>query len=159
MNYIDILILLFLLWGAVRGFLRGLITGVATLAGLLLGIWAAVRYASSTEGLLRDFLGLSSRYAPWVAMAVTFVLVVAGVYVVGRLLTRLAGMLALGLVNKFLGALLGLLKYFVVVCACLLLLNGLDEKLHLLSGETKQKSVLFYPMLHRAQEMYRLIRG
>ena len=37
MNYIDIVILLFLLYGAFRGFSKGLIIEVATLAGLILG--------------------------------------------------------------------------------------------------------------------------
>lgn len=37
MNYIDIVILLFLLYGAFRGFSKGLIIEVATLAGLIIG--------------------------------------------------------------------------------------------------------------------------
>ena len=39
MNYIDIVILLFLLYGAFRGFSKGLIIEVATLAGLILGVY------------------------------------------------------------------------------------------------------------------------
>ena len=49
MSYIDIIILLFLLYGAYRGFSRGLIVEVATLAGLVLGVYMAVRYSSYTE--------------------------------------------------------------------------------------------------------------
>ena len=41
MNYIDIVILLFLLYGAFRGFSKGLIIEVATLAGLILGVFIA----------------------------------------------------------------------------------------------------------------------
>ncbi len=76
MSYIDIIILLFLLYGAYRGFSRGLIVEVATLAGLVLGVYMAVRYSSYTENFLRDFLNFSSRYISYVALAVTFILVV-----------------------------------------------------------------------------------
>ena len=49
MNYIDIVILLFLLYGAFRGFSKGLIIEVATLAGLILGVFIAIRYSRSEE--------------------------------------------------------------------------------------------------------------
>ena len=50
MNYIDIVILLFLLYGAFRGFSKGLIIEVATLAGLILGVFIAIRYSPFTKG-------------------------------------------------------------------------------------------------------------
>ena len=62
MNYIDIVILLFLLYGAFRGFSKGLIIEVATLAGLILGVFIAIRYSPFTEGILKDFLNITSRY-------------------------------------------------------------------------------------------------
>ena len=58
MNYIDIVILLFLLYGAFRGFSKGLIIEVATLAGLILGVFIAIRYSPFTEGILKDFLNI-----------------------------------------------------------------------------------------------------
>ena len=64
MNYIDIVILLFLLYGAFRGFSKGLIIEVATLAGLILGVFIAIRYSPFTEGILKDFLNITSRYFP-----------------------------------------------------------------------------------------------
>ena len=60
MNYIDIVILLFLLYGAFRGFSKGLIIEVATLAGLILGVFIAIRYSPFTEGILKDFLNITS---------------------------------------------------------------------------------------------------
>lgn len=67
MNYIDIVILLFLLYGAFRGFSKGLIIEVATLAGLILGVFIAIRYSPFTEGILKDFLNITSRYLSYIA--------------------------------------------------------------------------------------------
>ena len=110
MNYIDIVILLFLLYGAFRGFSKGLIIEVATLAGLILGVFIAIRYSPFTEGILKDFLNITSRYLSYIALAVTFLLVVIVVYLLGKMLTRLVDIISLGLVNKLLGTLLGIAK-------------------------------------------------
>ena len=137
MNYIDIVILLFLLYGAFRGFSKGLIIEVATLAGLILGVFIAIRYSPFTEGILKDFLNITSRYLSYIALAVTFLLVVIAVYLLGKMLTRLVDIISLGLVNKLLGTLLGIAKYFIMVCVLLMIVDALNDKFHFISEETR----------------------
>ena len=45
MYYIDIIIILILLIGAIMGFMKGLLIEVATLAALVAGVYAAIRYS------------------------------------------------------------------------------------------------------------------
>ena len=113
-NYIDIIVLLFLLWGAYRGFSKGLIIEVATLLGLVFGVYVAIKYSSYTEDILVDFLNISSRYISYIALAVTFVLVAIVVYIIGKLLTKLIDIISLGLINKLLGTILGLLSILLL---------------------------------------------
>lgn len=157
-NYIDIIVLLFLLWGAYRGFSKGLIIEVATLLGLVFGVYVAIKYSSYTEDILVDFLNISSRYISYIALAVTFVLVAIVVYIIGKLLTKLIDIISLGLINKLLGTILGVAKYFVVVCVLLMVIDALNIKFQFLSEETQQKSLLFYPFLNFAQKIYNSIR-
>mgnify|MGYP000534398377 FL=1 len=138
MNYIDVVILLFLLYGAFRGFSKGLIIEVATLAGLILGVFIAIRYSPFTEGILKDFLNITSRYLSYIALAVTFLLVVIVVYLLGKMLTRLVDIISLGLVNKLLGTLLGIAKYFIMVCVLLMIVDALNDKFHFISEETRE---------------------
>ncbi len=158
MSFIDIIIILFLLWGAIEGFFRGLIIEVATWAGMVLGVYLAIRYSPYTEGILRDFLNVTSRYIAYIALAVTFVVVVVGVYVMGKALTKLVNVLALGWVNKLTGSVFGVLKYVVIVCVLLLILDAVNSKFEFLSEETLQKSKLFYPFLKFAHNIYNSIR-
>ena len=152
MNYIDIIILLFLLFGAFRGFSKGLIIEVATLAGLVLGVYLAINYSPYTEGILRDFLNVSvaPRYLSYLALAVTFIVVVVAVFIIGKLLTKLIDIISLGLLNKLLGTVLGIVKYFIIVCVLLLIVDALNEKFQFISEETRQKSLLFGPFLNFA---------
>ena len=158
MNYIDIVILLFLLYGAFRGFSKGLIIEVATLAGLILGVFIAIRYSPFTEGISKDFLNITSRYLSYIALAVTFLLVVIVVYLLGKMLTRLVNIISLGLVNKLLGTLLGIAKYFIMVCVLLMIVDALNDKLHFISEETRENGLLFDPFHNFAQQMYNTIR-
>ena len=137
MNYIDIVILLFLLYGAFRGFSKGLIIEVATLAGLISGAFIAIRYSPFTEGILKDFLNITSRYLSYIALAVTFLLVVIAVYLLGKMLTRLVDIISLGLVNKLLGTLLGIAKYFIMVCVLLMIVDALNDEFRCI-GERSQ---------------------
>lgn len=158
MNYVDILILLFLLWGAFRGFSKGFIIEVATLVGLTLGVFFAIKYSSYAENFLRDFLNISSKYLSYIALTVTFLLVVIVVYLFGKMLTKVVDMIALGLMNKLFGTVLGGIKYFIIVCVLLMIVDALDDKFHFISEETKNKSFLFYPFLNFAQKMYNWVR-
>jgi len=157
-NCIDIIILFFLLYGAYRGFSKGLIVEIATLAGLMLGVYLAISYSSYTEGILQDFLNISSRYISYLALAVTFVVVVLIVYIIGKLLTKLIDIISLGLINKLLGTVLGGMKYFIIVCVLLLIVDALNDKFQFIGEETRQKSLLFYPFLNFAQRIYNAVR-
>lgn len=157
-NYIDTIILLFLLYGAFRGFSKGLVIEIATLAGMVLGVYMAIKYSSYTEGILRDFLNVSSRYISYIALAITFIVVAVVVYIIGKLLTKIIDIISLGLVNKLLGTVLGIAKYFVIVCVLLMIMDALNEKFQFLSEEARQKSLLLNPFLDFAQKMYNSVR-
>ena len=75
-NYIDVIILLPLVYGAYKGFSLGLIVEMSTLFALVLGVFISLRYAVNVEGFLKDFVALPESYAYYIAFAVTFLLVI-----------------------------------------------------------------------------------
>ena len=158
MNYIDIIILIFLVWGAIRGYLKGLILEVTTLIGLVLGGYFAIEYSTYTEGILIDFFNISSRYITYVALGITFMLVALVTFIIGKLLTRFVNFILLGLINKLFGSVFGIIKYMLIVLVLLLLVNALNEKFQFLAEETRQESLLYQPFLNFAQKIYNSIR-
>lgn len=158
MNYIDIIILLILVYGAVRGFFKGLIVEVFTLLGLVLGIFLAMKYSVYAENVLRDFLNVSEPYLHPVGLAVTFLLVAVVTYLLGKMLTKLVDVIALGIPNKLLGMVFGVLKYFVLICFVLMITDSLNETFGFLKAETQEKSIFYRPFLNFATSMYNQIR-
>ena len=53
---------------------------------------------------------------------------------------------------------LGIVKYFIIVCVLLLIVDALNEKFQFISEETRQKSLLFGPFLNFATQIYNAIR-
>lgn len=158
MNYIDIIILLILVYGAARGFFKGLIVEVFTLLGLVLGVFLAMKYSVYAENVLRDFLNVSESYLHPVGLAVTFLLVAVVTYLLGKMLTKLVDVIALGIPNKLLGMLFGVLKYFVLICFVLMITDSLNETFGFLKAETQEKSIFYRPFLNFATSMYNQIR-
>ena len=46
MNYLDIIIIIPLIWGAYKGFRKGFIIEIASLIALILGIWGGINFSS-----------------------------------------------------------------------------------------------------------------
>lgn len=159
MNYIDIIIILFLIFGAIRGFFKGFIIGVTTLAGLVLGVFLAMRCSSYTENILRDFLNVSPEYLRPVGWCVTFLLVVIVSYLLGKMCTKLMDAVSLGMANKIAGMMLGLVKYFVIACVLLMIVDALNNTFGFIDPESREKSVFYHPFLNFANSIYDKIRN
>ena len=135
-NYIDVIILLPLVYGAYKGFSQGLIVEMSTLFALVLGVFISLRYAVNVEGFLKDFVALPESYAYYIAFAVTFLLV------------------SLGLFNKLFGIVMGVLKAAIVVCVVLFIVNALDVRYDFISAKTKSDSLLYKPFVNFANGVY-----
>jgi membrane protein required for colicin V production len=105
------IVLVSVLFGAIRGFLRESIA----LLGWLVGLWMAWRYAA----LVQPYLGGLLRDTPlqiWVARLVVLIAVVACAWLVGSLLGYIVQRSGLTLgVDRILGAVFGLVRGAVIV--------------------------------------------
>src|SRR5450432_1806494 len=110
----DVLILLVLLGSTAIGLLRGFVREAASLVFWIIAIWAAWKFGPGIEphlgGLLAD-----PNVAPWVGRLVILVLVLLIGWVVGMLLSYFTRSLGLGVMDRVLGLLFGLLRGLVLM--------------------------------------------
>jgi len=141
------IVLVSVLFGAIRGFLRESIA----LLGWLVGLWMAWRYAS----LLQPYLGGLLRDTPlqlWVAR----IAVLSGVVICAWLLASLLGYvvqrsgLTLG-VDRILGGVFGLVRGAVIIGFVVMLAEAAD-----LPGEPWWKASKLLPL---GREMASVLRG
>lgn len=146
MTAIDIVILIVLGAGAIVGFTKGFLKQLAGLLGLVAGLLIAkALYATVAE---RFFLPLTDSLT--VAQGIAFVVIWLAVPLVflllATLLTKAMEAVALGWVNRLLGAGLGLLKSALLVSLLICVVEYIDSDNTLLKRTKKQESVLYYPM-------------
>ena len=113
MNYVDIILVVPLLWGAYKGFKKGLVIELISLIALALGIWGAVHFSDFASNLLSD--SIDQKYLSLTAFMVTFITIVVLVYFIGKLMEKVVDIVQLKFVNKLLGACFGLLKFGLII--------------------------------------------
>ncbi|TVR42149.1 MAG: CvpA family protein [Cryomorphaceae bacterium] len=146
MSYIDLLILVPLLWGAVRGFMKGFIVSVGSLVALALGIYGAIVFSDQLGLYLQREHGMEGPFMPVVAFSLVFLAIVVGVYFLARIIQKTVEMAALGLVNKLAGSLFGIMKAVLICSVVILLLEKIHFYVPFLPEEQIQNSFVYQPV-------------
>ncbi len=144
MNYFDIVVGLILAFALFKGFKNGLIIELASLIALVLGLLGAIKFSDITAQFLSQYI--QSDYIGLMAFIATFILIVIGVHLVAKVVDKLVSAIALGPVNRILGALFSLLKYAFILSVLVAVINGFDRDSKLLSKDMKAKSFLYQPI-------------
>jgi membrane protein required for colicin V production len=119
MNLADLLIIVVLLISVVSAFAKGFLVEVFSLAGVILGLFiAAANYGAIAPWILH--LVPNVEVADLIAFLLIALLVMVLAGLVGRLLRGLLHGVGLGIVDRLLGAVFGLLKGCVVVTLVLM---------------------------------------
>jgi membrane protein required for colicin V production len=119
MNWLDFVILILLIFSVIGGIANGLIKSVFSFVGLIIGIVLAGRFYLS----LADHLGFISneKAAQIVAFVIIFLIVSIIAGILGWLFTKIIGATPLGIFNRLLGGLFGLIAGALTIGAILAL--------------------------------------
>lgn len=144
MNVIDIIIIVILLFAAVRGFMTGLFASIASLVAIIAGVFCAIHFSYYAENALNNsVLEWSHQTNKIVAFVVTFLVVVLTIIFIGKLLTKLADITALGLLNKILGGIFGALKWSFILSVIFLLFDKFNSTIPFVDKKTLDESVFY----------------
>ncbi|MGA8854129.1 MAG: CvpA family protein [Christiangramia sp.] len=146
MNTVDIILSLVLLYGLVRGFFRGLLTELASLIGIVAGIYGAVHLSHFVGNFLTTYVEWKVQYINLISFAITFVLIVFLVSLAGKMLTKIAAFAALGIVNKLLGGVFGLIKSAFVASVIIMFFKATNERIEIVEDQTLEDSILYEPV-------------
>lgn len=151
MNLIDVFIGVILLLGFYSGFRKGLIVELTSLLGLILGVFGAY-YISKHHGLfIGQWLEWDDEYLRITTFLLSFILIIIMVSLIGKLITKLMDIVALGTINQILGGLFGFLKFALLISILLLLFNIINTEVKLVQQKTLDESFT-YPILNGLSE-------
>ena len=146
MNYIDIIIIIPLLWGLYKGFSKGLIIEAATLIAFGLAVWGGIKFHDFLSVWMRDSLGWTSKYLPVISFALIFIGILVLVFFIAKLIERFVKAVSLGFLNKLGGAIFGMLKFGLLMSMIIFFLEAINKTVSLIPDETKKSSLLYEPI-------------
>jgi len=122
MSAFDILLLIPLGIGAVKGFRRGLVLEVASLLAFVLGAVGGLMLLNDAIPLVRHYVGEAFGLLPLVAFLLVFMAVAWGVHLLGSFVKKAVHLTPLGVLDNLGGGAVGVLKW---VLGLSLLLHGI----------------------------------
>jgi membrane protein required for colicin V production len=146
MEILDIILAVVLLYGLVMGVSKGLFVEAASLVSLVVGVYGAIKFSHFTADFLKTRVSWNEKTLALAAFAITFVIIIVVIALLGKLFTKLADAAALGIVNKLLGGAFGLIKVGLIMSIVLIVFTHLNNTMTFVKQETLDKSILFKPV-------------
>tara|TARA_B100000902_G_C27101589_1_gene809070 strand:+ start:299 stop:835 length:537 start_codon:yes stop_codon:yes gene_type:complete len=123
MNYVDIIISILLLYGLIKGFSNGIIKEITNTLSIFLAIYIGIHFSTLVEPYLQsDLLSNYERTIPLIAFLIVFIVILIIIKSIGGFIDRLAKLLALGIISRFLGAIFGVFKIMIIFSGILFFL-------------------------------------
>ncbi len=111
---IDILFLIFVAIAVFKGFQRGLVVAVFSIAGLIIGLAAALKLSTIVAAWIGQSTNISTKWLPLIAFIAVFFVVVLLVRWGAALVEKAVELAFLGWVNKIGGIIIYLLLYTIL---------------------------------------------
>jgi len=146
MSGIDIVLAALILFGLIRGIMKGLFVEVASLVALIAGVYGAIHFSNYAAEFLQSKVDWNKKAINATAFAITFVIIVFSIALVGKALTKLADFAALGIINKLLGGIFGGLKIALILSVLLFIFDKMNKTIPFADEKTLNKSMLYQPV-------------
>jgi len=147
MNFIDILIIVPLIYAGYKGFKHGMVIEVFTLLALFVGLYAGIHFSDFIAEFLKNSFSWDSEYLPIISFTLVFLGVGAMVYFAGKMIEQMVKVVHLTPLNKFFGVFFGVLKMLYIVSVVLVIAESYDEKGNFFPEEKKESSLLYKPVV------------
>ncbi len=128
MNWVDVIVLIVLFIGLVKGLTNGFVRGLFGLAALVLGIMLAAGNYERVNELVMSRLPMSAEMQMILSFLIVFVVVLILVSIVGRIISKALKVASLGWLDRLAGGALGLFMscLFVGVVLLLVVMAGFE---------------------------------
>lgn len=157
MIVVDLIIAVLLGCALFKGIKNGLVVSVISLIALIVGIYISLRFSFFTRNFLTENTQWNPNTLTIAAFFITFVIVLILLYFLGKAVTKLAESLALGFVNKILGAVFEGIKMLLIISVFLNLFQKINFNNLIVSKETLDGSIFYEPIEMVSKKIFPLM--
>ena len=147
MNFIDIIISVFVLLFAYKGLKRGLIKELTSLLSLIVGVYIAINFSFFLEDYLYKSLSKYDKFVSVISFILVFLTVFLSFKIAGFLIKKMVKSLQLGFLDKLFGLLFGVSKIALILSILLFEIQHLSNTFgNIIPKKEIKKSVLYEPI-------------
>jgi membrane protein required for colicin V production len=145
-SYLDLILLIPIGLAIWKGWKNGFVMEVFSMLALFAGIYAGVHFSDWMASFLSEKMDVKSENLPIVSFVVVFLLVLVGLFFLGKLITKTVSAGGAEKWNQLGGAFFSLTKTLLFLSVCFVLFNALDRKYSWLPNQQKEKSYFYEPI-------------
>lgn len=143
MNLLDIILLVLLIPGTIRGISKGFLEQAISLVGVVLAVYLAYHFSEPVCVWLDKYINVSETVLHVIGFAVMLLGVLMAVMIIAKLFTRVADMASLGWFNRVLGFIFSLAVSAVIISVLIILFDTVNTKFELVKTPVLNDSVLY----------------
>lgn len=146
MNYLDIILLIPLVYGLIQGIRHGIVKELSTFLALLVAIFVAKGWAQELSIIVNSILEIKMEVSVVIAYILIFIVVFILAALLANLCTKLLKAIMLNGVNRFFGSLFGILKYAFAISLIINVLLLAKPVFNIEKYKVVQSSVCYRPL-------------
>ena len=148
MIYIDLIVIVVLLYAFLKGFSNGLVNELASFLGLLIGAIISYSFSDDLSKIIDDYIEIDGQILNILSFILLFILTSFLFTIAGKYMTKLIKYISLGTINRLLGGIFSSLKFLIIIVSISMVINYFSELLaiEIIPSEQKNKSTV-YPIL------------
>ena len=152
MSYLDLFFGLIIAWGAYSGFSKGLIKELASIVGVIAGIFLAKNYYPYLDLKLKPIFESDANFISILSATVIFLITIMLFKIIAKILTKLLKIIALGLLNRIIGSVFGVIKTVLLLCILVFIFSYINRVISIIESEKLNQS-FFYPKIEKINNL------
>lgn len=143
MNVFDVIVLILLSYGLIRGLVKGFVVEIAGVIALFVGVFGAFKFGSKFTNFTHSLIDLDPKIVQGMSFLLLFIGIVYGVSLLAKMVTKTLEIIALGILNRLAGGLFGLIKWSVIISALILIFNQIESVVSIVTEDFIEESVAY----------------
>lgn len=145
-SYFDLILLIPFGLAIWRGWKNGLVMEIFSSLALFVGLYAGIHFSDWMADILHEHMDIKAKNLPIVSFITVFILVIIGLFFLGKLITKSVKAGGAERWNQVGGSVLSLGKTLLYLSVFFMFFHTLDSKYGLLPKEQREKSLFYKPV-------------
>lgn len=128
MSALDLIILVLIGYGAIRGYMKGVIMELANILAILIGLFATIHFSHFVGSYLSAHFSWDNSYIKPVAFVITFIAFLLVIQLLARLIDKTLKKIGLGIFVRIGGILVGMIKIILIVGSLLFVAQYINTR-------------------------------